>query len=630
MSPAPLNGGLPGLEWAWLIPALSAIAFLFIVSFGRLLPRHGAFLAPLAIGAGFVVFWFVLSDLLRHGAQTFSITWLEAGATRLTWGMILDPLSVVMLGLVSFVALGIQIYSWAYMAHESRFGWYFAVHALFVASMLALVLADNLLFLYITWELVGICSYLLIGFWYERRPAAEAAKKAFVTTRIGDVGLLIGILLLFRETGTFDLSTILHQAETGGLSGPIVTAASLLIFAGAAGKSAQFPLHVWLPDAMEGPTPVSALIHAATMVAAGVFLVARVFPLFELSSATLIVVASLGLLTALMAGTMALVMTDMKRILAYSTVSNLGFMMLALGAGALGAAMFHLLVHAFAKAMLFLSAGSVTHATEKTDIRDMGGLGKKMPVTALCFTIGAIALSGLPPLSGFFSKDEVLTAVLGGRHPIFLALTLLAALLGALYMARVLLIAFWGSLKDENAHIHESPGLMLLPMVAMAFLALTVGLLALPLAPGFKGFGAFLTSGVERYEFKAWLAVLSTVVVVAGFLLAWLAYVRGTISPARLARRWGWLHQLWVRKYYLDDLYQWAINRVVLAFGEVVALFDRIVVNDAGVNGVAESVVQSGLRLRLHVTGKLYNYALGMVVGVLVVALVWWLTTVTS
>ena len=257
------------MELAWLAPGLSALAFLLIVTVGRALPRQGAFLAPLAALAGFVLFWLAFADLLRSGEASFSVEWLTTGESVLTLGTLLDPLSVVMLGLVSFVALGIQVYSWSYMAHEERFGWYFAAHALFAASMLTLVLADNLLLLYIGWELVGLCSYLLIGFWYERRSAAEAAKKAFITTRIGDVGLLIGIILLFRETGTFGITEILDMAESGALSSGIITASALLIFLGAMGKSAQFPLHVWLPDAMEGPTPVSALIHAATMVVAG-------------------------------------------------------------------------------------------------------------------------------------------------------------------------------------------------------------------------------------------------------------------------------------------------------------------------------------------------------------------------
>ena len=617
---------MPDMAWAWLIPALSAIAFAVIVTVGRVLPRQGAFLAPLAALLGFALFWFVLIDLLGHESEAFSIAWLEAGPAQLKWGMIIDPLSVIMLGMVTFVALGIQIYSWSYMAGDPRFAWYFAVHALFAAAMLALVLADNLLFLYIAWELVGMCSYLLIGFWYERRPAAEAAKKAFVTTRIGDVGLLIGLLLLFRETGTFEISAIFEAA--GGLSQGVITASALLIFLGAMGKSAQFPLHTWLPDAMEGPTPVSALIHAATMVAAGVYLVARMFPLFEMSETALLVVTSVGLLTALMAGTMSLVMTDLKRILAYSTVSHLGLMVMTLGAGGFVAAMFHLIVHAFAKAMLFLSAGSVSHGTGKLDVREMGGLARRMPLTALCFTVGAMALGGLPPLSGFFSKDEVLLAVWEGRHPVFLALALVAVFLSALYMARVLFRVFLGPLKPENEGAHESPPAMLAPMLVFAFVSVTLGLLALPYSDAYHGLGSFLHlegMDVHGFQFNPILAAGSLVLALGAFALAWLTYVRGRISADRVAQRFGPLVRVWERAYYLDELYQWGIDRVVLATGKWVALFDRIVVNDVGVNRTAQSIADSGQRLRYHVTGKLYNYALVMTGGVLLLALLWWL-----
>ncbi|MSQ22930.1 MAG: NADH-quinone oxidoreductase subunit L, partial [Dehalococcoidia bacterium] len=424
------------MEWAWLAPVFSFAAFGLIVLLGRYLPGKGAFLAILAIGGAFAVFWFVLADFLGQGVGTypFDRTWFEIGDATgdkaIQWGMTIDPLSLVMLGLVSFVALLVQLYSVGYMAGEARFGWYFAAHALFAAAMLTLVLADNFLLLYIAWELVGLGSYLLIGFWYERRSAAEAAKKAFITTRIGDVGLLIGILILFKATGTFQMSAIFAEAgklvagEPSLLTHSSVTLSAILIFIGVMGKSAQFPLHVWLPDAMEGPTPVSALIHAATMVAAGVYLVARAFPLFEASPAALMVVTIIGLITAGMAATMALVMTDLKRVLAYSTISHLGFMILALGAGSVGAAIFHLVVHAFSKALLFLGAGSVMHGADKTDIREMGGLRHRMPVTAYTFAIGALSLAGFPLLSGFFSKDEVLLAVLDGRGPIFLAVTL--------------------------------------------------------------------------------------------------------------------------------------------------------------------------------------------------------------
>ena len=614
------------MEWAWLAPALSFAAFGLIVLFGRYLPGKGAFLAILAIAGAFGVFWFVLLDFLDRGNDTFAVTWFELGGTTVNWGMIIDPLTVVMLGLVSFVALLIQVYSVGYMAGQARFGWYFAAHALFAGAMLALVLADNLLLLYITWELVGLGSYLLIGFWYERRSAAEAAKKAFVTTRIGDVGLLIGILILFKATGTFDMTAIFAAAEAGDIASSTLTWATLLIFLGAMGKSAQFPFHVWLPDAMEGPSPVSALIHAATMVAAGVYLVARMFPLFQLAPDTLLVVATIGLITAAIAAGMALVMTDLKRILAYSTISHLGFMMLALGAGGVGAAIFHLVAHAFAKALLFLGAGSVMHGlNEETDIRKMGGLRHRMPITAFTFLIGAVSLAGIPPLGGFFSKDDLLVAVLDGRHPLFLVLTLGVAFLSALYMARAVFVVFYGPLKSDNEQVHESPRVMVLPMVLLALGAAVVGFMVLEFGGSYEGFISFLTDGEHGFDFNVPLTLVSVAVALGGFGLGWAVYRRQAISTEALILRYGWLHRLLVNKYYLDDLYQQVIDRVVLVFSRGVALFDRIVVNDGGVNGIAESVRRSGDRIRYMETGMLQNYALAMALGVVFIALFWWL-----
>jgi NADH-quinone oxidoreductase subunit L len=615
-----------GVQWAWLAPAICAFAFFAIVVFSRFLPKQIALLSPLAILASFGVFWYVLNEFLSSGGGIFSVDWFTVGGTTFTLGIMIDPLSVVMLGLVTFVALMVQVYSLGYMKdQEGSFSWYFAAHSLFAAAMLTLVLADNFLLMYIAWELVGACSYLLIGFWYHKRSAAEAAKKAFITTRIGDVGLLIGILLLFNETGTFDISTIIHIAENGGIGSGTLTAAVLLIFLGAMGKSAQFPLHVWLPDAMEGPTPVSALIHAATMVVAGVFLVARAFPLFFMSDTAMLVVAVIGLVTALITAAMALVMTDLKRVLAYSTISHLGFMMLALGSFGFTAAIFHLVAHAFAKSLLFLGAGSIAHGTGgKRDIREMGGLWRRMPVTSISFGIGLLALGGIPPLSGFFSKDEILVAVLDGRGSLFFIMTLIAAFMSALYMARLLFLVVLGNLKTENDHSHESPLVMTVPLVVLAVLALGAGLLAPGLIPGYDGFGNWLYfKEAEAYHINFLVMTLSVVLSLAGFGLGWAMYSRKSLSADRIRGRFAGLHRVLVNKYYIDDLYQFGIDRAVLAFARFMALFDRIVVNDTGVNGLGRSVFLSGWRLRYLETGKVYNYALGMAVGVVAVALIW-------
>ncbi|MBI4299858.1 MAG: NADH-quinone oxidoreductase subunit L, partial [Chloroflexi bacterium] len=392
-----------GINDAWLLPVLCLGAFFVIAMWGKYLPGKGSLVSAAAIGLGFVIFWFVLKEYIRSGPGIYGFTWFSTDGFRLNIAMNVDALTLMMLGLVTSVATLIQIYSIGYMRGDPRFPWYFAAHSLFAAAMLGLVLAENFLILYVSWELVGLCSYLLIGYYYERRSAAEAAKKAFITTRIGDVGLLIGVLVLWKATGTFSIPDIMHKAAAGEIARSTMTWSAILVFLGAMGKSAQFPFHVWLPDAMEGPTPVSALIHAATMVTAGVYLVARAFPLFEAAPGALELVMAVGIFTAILAATMGLVMTDIKKVLAYSTISQLGFMMMSLGAFGYTAGIFHLIAHGFFKALLFLGAGSVIHSTENQEMDKLGGLWRKMPITAITFGIATLAMAGIPPLSGFFS-----------------------------------------------------------------------------------------------------------------------------------------------------------------------------------------------------------------------------------
>ena len=411
-----------GAEQAWLLAAIPAGMFFVIALFGRYLPRQGDYLGVLAIGTSFVLSFFVLADYLSFydfeagkTAITESMKWSTVGvgetAFKLRMGIYVDQMTIVMFGVVTTVALMVNIFSIAYMKGEPRYYWFFAVLQLFVASMLMLVMADNLLLVYIAWELVGVCSFLLIGFYWEKRSATEAAKKAFITTRIGDVGLLIGIILLWRATGTFDIREIIEIAEQGGIGSTYLFVSVLFVFLGCMGKSAQVPFHVWLPDAMEGPTPVSALIHAATMVVAGVYLTARLLPLFEVADGTLLIVTIVGLVTALSTGFMALAQTDIKKVLAYSTVGQLGFMFVALGSGHPDAAIFHLMTHAFFKALLFLGSGSVIHGTHHNqEMEKLGGLWKKMPITGTTFLAGSLALAGVVPLAGFWSKDEILHA----------------------------------------------------------------------------------------------------------------------------------------------------------------------------------------------------------------------------
>ena len=627
-----------GAESAWLLPALPALAFVVLAlaaltGHSRLL-LGGAWLSILAVALSFLLVWPVAADVVANGAQELSLPWVDVAGAQLSISLILDPLSVLMLGLVTFVALCVQVYSIGYMHGEAHYTWYFAAHSLFAAAMLTLVLAGNLLLLYIAWELVGFCSYLLIGFYYDRRSAAEAAKKAFVTTRLGDVGLLIGILLLFGATGSFQIAEVFRAIEGGGLSDGVLTLTAFLLFLGAMGKSAQFPLHVWLPDAMEGPTPVSALIHAATMVAAGVYLVARMYPLFEAAPAVLSFITVIGLITTLLAASIALVATDIKKVIAYSTVSKLGFMMVVLGAGGAGftAAIFYLITHGFFKALLFLGAGSVIHATGRQELDELRGLGRRMPWTAGLFLVAGLALAGVPPLSGFWSKDEALL-VLSHGNPLVYVLALLSVLMSSLYMGRLWLRLFLGEASPVQSprpdtverHAHEAPPVMLAPMLALGLLSALGGLVALPNAgrrlglPG--GLGEFLyVHEPEAYHADLWVMGLSVLISLTGLVIAAGFYWGGAWSATALRERFAGLHTFLERKAYLDDVYQWLIDRVALMLGRFIAFFDRAVVNDVGINGPGALAVAVGEVLRRSQTGQLPNYALGMAIGVLVIA----------
>ena len=615
-----------GSNAAWLIPALSVLAFAITLFLGRFLPGKGSFIPIVAIAAGFILFWFVLSDFLSGGSVPLhvDIEWINIGFWEITWGFLVDRISVVMLGLITFVALLVQVYSLQYMKGDSRYGWYFSLHALFAGSMLLVVLANNLLFLYFAWELVGLGSYLLIGFWFDRRSAAEAAKKAFITTRIGDVGLLIGIIILFKATGTFHISSIIHVAQNGGISDSTIMWSSLLIFLGAMGKSGQFPLHVWLPDAMEGPTPVSALIHAATMVAAGVYLVARMMPLFELVPEMQLIVVITGLFTFIFAGFIALVMTDMKRILAYSTISHLGLMMLSIGTGAVGAALFHLVVHGISKALLFLGAGNVMHSTnDETDCWRLGGLKSKMQISAGIFLIGSLSLAGIAPLSGFFSKDEILSSVYQEMGLGFLIVTLAGGFVSALYIARLFLITFTGTSRTDAAkNAHESPVLMLFPVVMLTIVAIFLGMVAIPMGE-FKGFTSFVEQE-SKFHIIPWLLVVSLLIAIFGVVVGWLYYGKSCLSHKTMALRLGFMYKGALKGFWIDAIYQFVIDRIVLESGRLIATFDRIVINDTGIDGSAKSVLLSALKVRLIQTGKIYNYGTAMAFGVFLAVIVWW------
>jgi len=629
------------MDDAWVLPALPAAAFVILLLVSQFLPRRGDYVAILAMAAAFVLVFPIAADMADAiGDGGFagvhrSWEWVHIeGYLEIRMGTYVDQITLVMLFCVTFVALLVMIYSTGYMHGDRRYGWFYGIISLFVASMLALVLADNLLMLYFSWELVGLCSMLLIGYYNDRQSAAEAAKKAFITTRVGDVGLLIGIIILFWQTGTFDIQEILHAAEEGEITREWLTAAAVLVFAGAVGKSAQFPLHVWLPDAMEGPTPVSALIHAATMVVAGVYLVARMLPLFEVVEGMPELIASIGLVTTVLAALIGLAQRDIKRVIAYSTLNSLGLMFVALGAGAVGAAMLYLFTHAFFKALLFLGSGSVIHATEQQEVDHLGGFWDKMPITAVTFVVGALAMAGLVPLSGFWAKDEILVGLshahLEGIG--FIEVVVYVTLpITALYMARVVLLTFFGKPKDQHAydHAHESPAVMTGPLLILAVLAVVSGFVvfeavgeALGFHSGWLGFVYNLAEGPEEFHIDWTITITSIVLVAAGLIGGWFFW-SGEAEPARRAAAFSPLgYRLLLNRFYIDELYQFVIDRIVLAVGRVVAVFDRVIVNDTGVNGTGEATGFLGWAGKYMQTGRLPNYALVLVAGVAIIAAV--------
>ncbi len=567
-----------------------------------------------------------------------------------------DPLAAVMTLVVTGVGFLIHVYSMGYMAHDRGYARFFAYLNLFTLAMLVLVLGANLAVIFIGWEGVGLCSYLLIGFWFSKDAAARAGKKAFLTNRVGDVGFLLGSAVLLFALGTLDTLQIGALAEAGALTKGTATLAALLLFLGATGKSAQIPLYTWLPDAMEGPTPVSALIHAATMVTAGVYLVARLHGLFTLSGTALVVVAVVGALTAVYAATMALVQHDIKRVLAYSTISQIGFMFIGLGSGAFAAGVFHLMTHAFFKSLLFLAAGSVIHALSgEQDMRKMGGLRTRIPAAYRVFLVGALAISGVPGLSGFFSKDEILAAAWASGNRLVWGLGLLAALLTAFYIFRLIFLTFFGRerLDRETAdHIHESPAVMRIPLTILAVLAAFGGYLGLPhVLGGGAWFSRFLASSLGGHEThlapgsEIFLMAVSTAAALVGIGLAYVVYIRKDGAPARrLAERLPWLYRIVAGKYFVDEAYEKVFVGGALGLGRAAAWLDARIV-DGAVNGVAAAargvsrlaigfddgvidgavngvgrvfgLLSAGLR-RLQ-TGYVYNYALAVVFGLVVI-----------
>ena len=637
---------LPALI-ALLLPALSFLV-LAVVAPLRRSGRPAAWFSILCIGA----------SLLAAG-----IAWNHGGSERVVWewlpsqagplatiGVQVDAESSVMLGLVALVAFLVQFYSLGYLSDEPRpaLGRYYTYQSLFAFSMMGLVLAPNLLQLFVFWELVGLCSYLLIGFWYQKPEAARAATKAFWITKAGDVGLLIGIVLLWRHSGTFDLAELRSLVEAGTLPAAGLSIITFCIYLGAVGKSAQFPLHIWLPDAMEGPTPVSALIHAATMVTAGVYLLVRTEWLFALTPDVLAIVAWVGAFTALLAAVLACVQDDIKRVLAYSTVSQLGYMMTAIGAGFAAAGFFHLLTHGVFKALLFLGAGAVIHAVHSNDLPNMGGLARRMPQTAIVFIVGTLSLAGIPLFGGFLSKEEILAAVwAGGMLGPFLLL-MVVALLTAFYMFRVVFLAFWGGAPERGAlrhapergalhhdpergalhhdpergalrhdlrHDHEGhtahdpPVTMLIPLWILALAAMAIGIY-------------FTFTHVEtEFEAPVWLTPAAVGVAVAGILLAWLTYQRRAIAPERLAAMFGPIRRAALARFWIDDVFEFGYRIVLLGLSRTIGWIDRYIV-DGVLNAASAWTLMAGDDMRSMQTGRAPDYVYAVAVGV-VILVIW-------
>jgi len=618
------------LRNVWIVPALPLAGFAINLFFGKRLGRWAGVLASGLMLASFAVALGVLADLVKlPGDHRIFVRhlyeWISVGSFRVAADLRVDPLSMTMVMVVTGVGALIHVYAIGYMEGDPRYGRFFAYLNLFCFFMLTLVLAQNFLLLYLGWEGVGLCSYLLIGFWFERPAAATAAKKAFVTTRIGDTFMLVGIVLVFLRLGSLDFTRTLDFWATGtrhptpDVPSGVFTVIALLLFAGAIGKSAQVPLHVWLPDAMEGPTPVSALIHAATMVTAGVYLVARTHVFFEISGVALTVVLVVGLVTALYAATAAIGQDDIKRVLAYSTISQLGFMFFALGMRAYAAAIFLLVTHAFYKALMFLSAGSVMHGLEgEADLKKMGALKRAMPVTTVVFGVGALAISGVPPFSGFFSKDQILAAANQTGHVVAWIVALVAAFFSALYIARVIFLAFFGDDRTER-HTHESPPVMTVPLGLLAVGAAVGGLLGLSAVTGrlqtflapVLGQVAEPTRGLSEVS----LTLVSVVVALAGVFLGWFVYGSGRIDWVALRVRLSSLQRFLAHGWYVDDLYAGVLVTPAKAASAFLAyVFDRHVI-DGTVNGLGQLVTGLASVGRRVQTGLVRNYALAFLVG---------------
>lgn len=625
------------IQQAYLVPLFPLIGFLIVGFFGKKLSKSlvgligcGAILASFVVS---LLIFFEIKEAPVKSATIHLFDWINAGSLSVPFAFLIDPLSVLFLLIITGIGFLIHIYSTGYMSHDEGFARYFAYLNLFVFFMLLLVLGSNYLIMFVGWEGVGLCSYLLIGFWFKNTAYNNAAKKAFIINRIGDLGFILGIILIFTTFGSLNYDEVFSVAVSFATNNPAITAITLLLFVGATGKSAQIPLFTWLPDAMAGPTPVSALIHAATMVTAGIYMVARSNILFTLSPDTMEVVAVIGVLTALLAATIGLAQNDIKKVLAYSTISQLGYMFLALGVGAYTGAVFHVMTHAFFKALLFLGAGSIIHAmSNEQDIRSMGGLKKRIPVTHLTFLLGTLAIVGFPGFSGFFSKDEILAHVF--EHSVLLwVLGVAGAAMTTFYMFRLYFLVFYGSFRgtqEQEHHLHESPKSMTLPLVVLAALSVIGGFIGIPevlggshmldefLKPVFESSSFRLVHHLS-HETEYMLMFVAIAVMAVSIYLAYKKYIINGELPEPEDKELKPLHRLVYKKYLIDELYEMAITKPVQVISDVLHKIVDIKFVDGLVNGIGGLVLRIGGRLRYLQHGNIGVYIFYMILGIVAI-----------
>jgi NADH-quinone oxidoreductase subunit L len=648
------------IEYIWLVPVFPLLGVIINGIAGIRFPRKLiGLIGCVAISLSFLVSCLIFLELIKLSPESrvyevLLYEWIPCGELQVNIGFLVDALSLVMLLTVSGVSFVIHIYSIGYMHDDPGFRRYFTYLNLFVFFMLILVSANSFLMMFIGWEGVGLCSYLLIGFWYQNKAPADAGKKAFIVNRIGDYGFLLAMMLIFVVFGTLDFLPVFEKTPSVFRSGELtVTLITLLLFVGACGKSAQIPLYVWLPDAMEGPTPVSALIHAATMVTAGVYMVVRCNVLFSMAPLTMGVVAVIGAITAIFTASIAIVTNDIKRVLAYSTISQLGYMFLACGVGAYAAGIFHLMTHAFFKALLFLCAGSVMHALSgELDMRKMGSLKKHLPKTYMTFLIGCLAIAGIPPFAGFFSKDEILWKAFQGSFLLW-AVAAIAAFMTAFYMFRAVFMTFYGESRMEPEvakHVHESPPVMTNPLIILAILSTIGGLVGIPIIKGWNRFHDFLapvlgghaehlaeksTAGIafasevathsaqgvhHSVGLELFMMAVSVAIGLAGIITAYYLYLKRPELPERIARRFKGTYNLLYNKYFVDEIYFTFVVRPINTVSDFLwKFFDDKVVDGAMVNGSARMVKRISGGLKRLQTGSVQHYALSILIGLLVV-----------